>query len=75
MTVIDCPNITGAKAPVAPVLNTPLPMHNQSLTQNLKKKNNNWPDQTTQIVSAHYEDPLNSFELVTDFPPTKESPF
>ena len=25
MTVIDYPNITGAKAPVAPVLNTPLP--------------------------------------------------
>ena len=24
MTVIDCPNIAGAKAPVAPVLNTPL---------------------------------------------------
>ena len=24
MTVIDCSNITGAKAPVAPVLNTPL---------------------------------------------------
>ena len=24
MTVIDCPNITGAKAPIAPVLNTPL---------------------------------------------------
>ena len=24
MTEIDCPNITGAKAPVAPVLNTPL---------------------------------------------------
>ena len=24
MTVIDCPNIAGAKAPIAPVLNTPL---------------------------------------------------
>ena len=24
VTVIDCPNIAGAKAPVAPVLNTPL---------------------------------------------------
>ena len=24
MTVIDCPNIAGPKAPVAPVLNTPL---------------------------------------------------
>ena len=24
MTVIDCSNITGAKAPIAPVLNTPL---------------------------------------------------
>ena len=25
-TVIDCPNIAGAKAPVAPALNTPLPL-------------------------------------------------
>ena len=24
VTVIDCPNIAGAKAPIAPVLNTPL---------------------------------------------------
>ena len=27
LTVMDCPNIAGAKASIAPVLNTPLPTH------------------------------------------------
>ena len=35
MTVIDCPNIAGAKEPVAPVLNTPLLLHSKKLSENI----------------------------------------
>ena len=38
MTVIDCLNIAGAKAPIAPVLNKPLPLVDTVDTRSLQAK-------------------------------------